>query len=81
MRSIAPRLKPGTVVTDGGSVKGAVIAAVEPLLPAGVQFVPGHPIAGTEKSGAEAAFPTLYHNRRCILTPTTQPREGAWPMP
>jgi len=70
MRSIAPRLKPGTVVTDGGSVKGAVIAAVEPLLPAGVQFVPGHPIAGTEKSGAEAAFPTLYHNRRCILTPT-----------
>ncbi len=70
MRAIAPRLQPGTVVTDGGSVKGAVIAAIEPLLPAGIQFVPGHPIAGTEKSGAEAAFPTLYHKRRCILTPT-----------
>lgn len=70
MRSIVPHLKPGAVITDGGSVKGAVVEAIEPLLPAGVHFVPGHPIAGTEKSGAEAAFSTLYNNRRCILTPT-----------
>jgi len=67
---ILPVMKPGAILTDGGSVKGAVIEAIEPLLPAGVQFVPGHPIAGTEKSGAEAAFPTLYQGRRCILTPT-----------
>jgi len=71
MRQIAPHLKPGAIVTDGGSVKRAVVDAIEPFLPAGVHFVPGHPIAGTEKSGAEAAFATLYHNRRCILTPTT----------
>jgi len=68
--AIAPHLKRGAVLTDGGSVKGSVVAAIEPLLPDGVHFVPGHPIAGTEKSGAEAAFPTLYRGRRCILTPT-----------
>ncbi len=68
--AVAPHLKEGAVLTDGGSVKGAVAEAVEPLLPKGVHFVPGHPIAGTEKSGAEAAFATLYRKRRCILTPT-----------
>jgi prephenate dehydrogenase len=68
--SIVPCLRPGTVLTDGGSVKGAVVDAIEPLLPEGIHFVPGHPIAGTEKSGAEAAFATLYQGRRCILTPT-----------
>jgi len=67
---LLPHMKKGAVLTDGGSVKEAVINAIEPILPEGVHFVPGHPIAGTEKSGAEAAFPTLYRNRRCILTPT-----------
>jgi prephenate dehydrogenase len=67
---ILPAMKPGAILTDGGSVKGAVIKAIEPLVPVGIQFVPGHPIAGTEKSGAEAAFPTLFQGRRCILTPT-----------
>ncbi len=65
-----PGLKPGAIITDGGSVKGDVVKAIEPLLPEGVHFVPGHPIAGTENSGAEAAFPSLYHGKRCILTPT-----------
>lgn len=65
-----PGLKPGAVMTDGGSVKGDVVRAIEPLLPEGVHFVPGHPIAGTENSGAEAAFPSLYQGKRCILTPT-----------
>ena len=65
-----PGLKPGAIITDGGSVKGDVVKAIEPLLPEGVHFVPGHPIAGTENSGAEAAFPSLYHDKRCILTPT-----------
>ncbi len=65
-----PGLKAGAIITDGGSVKGDVARAIEPMLPEGVHFVPGHPIAGTEKSGADAAFPTLYHGKRCILTPT-----------
>lgn len=72
-----PGLKPGAIITDGGSVKGEVIAAIAPLIPAGVHFVPGHPIAGTEKSGAEAAFATLYRGKRCILTPTDETDRGA----
>jgi prephenate dehydrogenase len=75
--AIAPHLKPGAILTDGGSVKGSVARAIEPLLPPGVHFVPGHPIAGTEKSGAEAAFATLYRRRRCILTPTDRTDPGA----
>ncbi len=65
-----PRMKPGSVLTDGGSVKQYVIDRIEPLLPPGVHFVPGHPIAGTEQSGSAAAFAALYQGRRCILTPT-----------
>lgn len=67
-----PHLKPGAILTDGGSVKQAVIEAVEPHLRDDVYFVPGHPIAGTENSGAEAAFASLYRDRRCILTPTAK---------
>ncbi len=69
-KEMLPGLKPGAIVTDGGSVKGDVVKMIEPLLPPGIHFVPGHPIAGTERSGAEAAFPTLYQGKRCILTPT-----------
>ncbi|OEU73107.1 MAG: prephenate dehydrogenase [Desulfuromonadales bacterium C00003093] len=69
-KEILPGLKPGAIVTDGGSVKGEVVKVIEPLMPEGIHFVPGHPIAGTERSGAEAAFPTLYQGKRCILTPT-----------
>lgn len=71
-KELLPGLKPGAIITDGGSVKGEVANAIESLLPEGIHFVPGHPIAGTEKSGAEAAFPTLYRGKRCILTPTEQ---------
>jgi prephenate dehydrogenase len=67
-----PHLKPGAIITDGGSVKQAVIEAIEPHLRSDVYFVAGHPIAGTENSGSEAAFATLYRNRRCILTPTAK---------
>ncbi|MBW2451558.1 MAG: prephenate dehydrogenase/arogenate dehydrogenase family protein [Deltaproteobacteria bacterium] len=74
---IMPHLKPGTIITDGGSVKQSVIQAIEPILRDDVHFVPGHPIAGTENSGAEAAFPTLYQDRRCILTPTPLTSEHA----
>ncbi|MEJ2698727.1 MAG: prephenate dehydrogenase/arogenate dehydrogenase family protein [Desulfuromonadales bacterium] len=75
--AVIPQMKQGAILTDGGSVKGAVVRAIEPLLPEGIHFVPGHPVAGTEKSGAEAAFPTLYKGRRCILTPTERTDRGA----
>jgi cyclohexadieny/prephenate dehydrogenase len=66
---IAPHLKPGAVVTDVGSVKGAVVEAVLPHIPAGVVFIPGHPMAGTEYSGPRSGFATLFQNRRWLLTP------------
>jgi len=67
---IGPALKPGAIVTDVGSVKGHVIAAMTPHMPPGVHFICGHPIAGTEESGPEAGFASLFENRWCILTPT-----------
>jgi cyclohexadieny/prephenate dehydrogenase len=66
---IGPHLAPGCTVTDVGSVKQAVIAEVAPHIPAGVQFIPGHPMAGTEYSGPRAGFATLYQNRWWLLTP------------
>lgn len=69
MEEIAPALKPGAVITDVGSVKQAVIAAVAPHIPEGVHFIPGHPLAGTEHSGPRAGFATLFENRWWLLTP------------
>ena len=66
---IGPHLAPGVIVTDVGSVKHTVARDVGPHLPDGVILVPGHPVAGTENSGPEAAFPELFDARRCILTP------------
>jgi len=66
---IAPHLKPGAVVTDVGSVKAAVVEAVAPHMPDGVQFIPGHPMAGTEYSGPRSGFATLFQNRWWLLTP------------
>lgn len=76
LERIAPFLAPGCIVTDGGSVKESILSSCEPLMPAGTYFVGGHPIAGTEKSGVDASFATLYQGKRCILTPTelTNPR-------
>jgi len=68
-REIAPVLKPGATVSDVGSVKGAVIAAVGPHLPEHVHFIPAHPLAGTEYSGPRSGFATLFDNRWCILVP------------
>jgi len=68
-RQIASALQPGVIVTDVGSVKEAVIRELAPSLPAGVHFVPGHPIAGTEHSGPEAGFAELFRDRWCVLTP------------
>ena len=66
---IGPQLAPGAIVTDVGSVKGAIVRDVAPHLPAGVHFVPGHPIAGTEYSGPDSGFASLFDQRWCILTP------------
>jgi cyclohexadieny/prephenate dehydrogenase len=68
-KTIGPHLKAGAIVTDVGSVKGAVIADVGPFIPKGVHFIPAHPIAGTERSGPEAGFAELFDGRWCILTP------------
>ncbi len=66
---IGPHLKPGAIVTDVGSVKRHVLAAVAPHMPARVHFVPAHPLAGTEESGPEAGFAELFTGRWCLLTP------------
>lgn len=66
---ISPYVEAGAIVTDTGSVKTAVVNALQPRLPAKVHIVGGHPIAGTENSGPEAGFAELFHNRWCILTP------------
>jgi cyclohexadieny/prephenate dehydrogenase len=66
---IAPFLKPGAIVSDVGSVKGAVAREMAPYIPQGVHFVPAHPVAGTEHSGPDSGFAELFINRWCILTP------------
>ncbi|MEO0820536.1 MAG: prephenate/arogenate dehydrogenase family protein [Pseudomonadota bacterium] len=66
---IGPALAPGAIVSDVGSVKAAVIAAMIEHMPSHAHFVPGHPLAGTEHSGPEAGFAELFDNRWCILTP------------
>jgi len=68
-KQIAAALAPGTIVSDVGSVKGPVVRDLPPLLPDHVQLVPGHPIAGTENSGPESGFETLFKGRWFIITP------------
>ncbi len=69
IQRIAPALEPGAILTDVGSVKQAVVAAVMPHLPPHVHFVPSHPIAGTENSGPDAGFPELFRGRWAVITP------------
>ena len=71
-------VKKDVVITDVGSAKGSVVTAAQAELGSQItRFVPGHPIAGTEKSGVEAGFPTLFRDRRVILTPTQQTDDDA----
>ena len=67
--AIAPHLAPGAILTDVGSTKVSVIRDVGPMVPDGVHFVPAHPIAGTEYSGPDSGFITLFENRWTLLTP------------
>jgi cyclohexadieny/prephenate dehydrogenase len=66
---IAPHLKPGAIVSDVGSVKGAVVRDMAPFLPDHAHFIPAHPVAGTEHSGPDSGFAELFIDRWCILTP------------
>jgi cyclohexadieny/prephenate dehydrogenase len=68
-KQIAGSLKPGVIVTDVGSTKASVIAQMAPHMPDNVHFIPGHPLAGTEKSGPDAGFAGLFRDRWCIFTP------------
>lgn len=75
-QEIAPHLKRGAIVSDVGSVKGAIVREMAPHLPDSVHFVPAHPVAGTEHSGPDSGFAELFIGRWCILTPP----DGADPM-
>jgi len=66
---IGPHLKSGAVVSDVGSVKASVLAAMAPHFGPDIHFVPAHPVAGTEHSGPDSGFAELFVNRWCILTP------------
>jgi len=74
---ISAHLKPGAIVTDVGSTKASVIAQMQPHMPANVHFIPGHPLAGTEKSGPDAGFAGLFEGRWCIFTPIPGTDEAA----
>ncbi|MDH5477571.1 MAG: prephenate dehydrogenase/arogenate dehydrogenase family protein [Nitrospinota bacterium] len=70
-------LPDGCVITDGGSVKGAIVNELDSELPDRLHFVGGHPVAGTEKTGATAAFAELFHGRYTVLTPTPRTNQEA----
>ena len=69
-KAFLPRLEAGCIISDVGSVKGEIVRGMERLLPRQIAFVAGHPIAGSEQWGAQAARPDLFVNHRCVLTPT-----------
>jgi prephenate dehydrogenase len=76
-KEIGSVLHKGAIVTDVGSVKMGFLSEVENALPEGVHFVGTHPIAGTERSGAEASFLELFQGAKCIITPTPRTDENA----
>ncbi|MGE5527613.1 MAG: prephenate dehydrogenase/arogenate dehydrogenase family protein [Patescibacteria group bacterium] len=67
--ALAPRLRPGTIVSDTASVKGEIVSALATRLPAGIHFVGGHPMAGSERAGLPAADPYLFENAAYVLCP------------
>jgi prephenate dehydrogenase len=78
LAEMAPHLTDNMIITDAGSTKAGVVKAASDILGNSIsQFVPGHPIAGTEKSGPSAAFATLYQDHKVILTPMKQTNVSA----
>jgi prephenate dehydrogenase len=75
--SAALHCRPGTIITDTGSTKSAIVRAVETAMPSGVPFVGGHPLAGSEKNGVEHADARLFQDRVTVLTPTQCTDAGA----
>lgn len=73
----APFLEPGAILSDVGSTKQSVIRDIGPFVPEQVHFVPAHPLAGTEHSGPDAGFATLFEGRWCLLTPVAGTDAGA----
>jgi prephenate dehydrogenase len=69
--------KKGAIVTDAGSVKGNLVSEMEKIMPRGVHFIGGHPIAGSDRSGIESADAGLFRDARCIITPTAHSNETA----
>ncbi len=70
LRQLLPFLRPGTFLTDVGSVKAPVLHAVAQLpLPASIHFIGGHPLAGSHRAGVRAAHPDLYRGTTCVLVP------------
>ena len=75
-KSIIPYMRKDAILTDCGSVKADIVASLKPIL-GQVSYVPGHPIAGTEKSGAGSAFDSLFQDRRCVITPIDESSAAA----
>lgn len=76
-KTIQDSLKSGIIVTDVGSVKGRLVCDMEALMPEGVHFVGGHPIAGSNKSGIDDARADLFNNAKCIITPAEKTDRNA----
>jgi prephenate dehydrogenase len=76
-RTFLPKLEAGCIVSDVGSVKGEIVRNMEKLLPKCISFVAGHPIAGSEQWGAQAARENLFVRHRCVLTPTRKTNRAA----
>ncbi len=70
VKELLPYLKPGTIITDTGSTKSAIVREVESFLPKELSFIGGHPLAGSEREGIEGATPHLFKNAFYVLTPT-----------
>ena len=77
IKNLVSQVRPGTLITDVGSVKGPVVHGADKLVTEGIFFVGSHPIAGGEKSGLEASSANLYQGAKCIMTPTEQTNNKA----
>lgn len=77
LKEVAASLKKGAIVTDIGSTKGMIVKQAEKVVPKGVHFIGGHPMAGSEKVGIDAAIPTLYEGTTYIITPTARTNRRA----
>ena len=77
IQNMISKIRPGTLITDVGSVKETIVKEAEKLVPKGVFFVGSHPIAGGENSGLEASTANLYQGAKCIVTPTDKTNNSA----